>query len=70
MLRLNNQIRLTSDNVRRLKKLTLLEPQDIRTLEDLDQFIERAKARFNVPSQKRDIIFELIEEELVMMLGA
>jgi hypothetical protein len=43
MLRLGNSIRLTSRDVERLTHLTLIEPEGVKSIDDLDVYVERCK---------------------------
>lgn len=43
MLRLGNAIRLTSRDIDRLTHLTLFKPEGVKSLDDLDVYIERCK---------------------------
>lgn len=43
MLRLGNSIRLTSRDVERLTHLTLIEPEGVKSIDDLDVYVDRCK---------------------------
>lgn len=63
MIRLNNQIRLTGSEVERFRKITDLEPREIRTLADLDAYIERCKAHYWGVSKETRFLHWLIDRE-------
>ena len=46
MIRLGSQIRLTRREVERFRKITDIEPVDIRTLDDLDAYMEKNNKPF------------------------
>ena len=46
MIRLGLQIRLTHREVERFRKITDIEPVGIRSLDDLETYIARCKARY------------------------
>lgn len=70
MLRLNRTIRLTPGEITKLSALTDAVPTNIRTIDDLDQFMEQAKARFPVASEDREQLFCLYDIVLAKMLVA
>ena len=43
MLRLGNRVRLTRKEVERFTLITGFEPEDVKTLEDLDNYIKACK---------------------------
>ena len=46
MIRLGNTIRLTRREVERFTKITGMPPADVKTLDDLDEYIGKCKAHF------------------------
>jgi hypothetical protein len=61
MIRLGAQIRLTRREVERFKKITDLEPVDIRTLDDLDAYIARCKAHYWGVSRETRFLHWLVD---------
>lgn len=60
MIRLGSQIRLTRREIERFRKITDIEPVDIRTLDDLDAYIARCKAHYWGVSQETRFLHWLI----------
>ncbi len=65
MIRLGSQIRLTRREVERFRKITDIEPVDIRTLDDLDAYIARCKAHYWGVSKDTQFLHWLIDREYV-----
>jgi len=63
MIRLGSQIRLTRREVERFRKITDIEPVDIRTLDDLDAYIARCKAHYWGVSKDTQFLLWLIDRE-------
>jgi len=63
MIRLGSQIRLTRREVERFRKITDIEPADIRTLENLDAYIARCKAHYWGVSRETRFLHWLIDRE-------
>jgi hypothetical protein len=63
MIRLGSQIRLTRREVERFRKITDIEPVDIRTLDDLDTYIARCKAHYWGVSRETRFLHWLIDRE-------
>ena len=63
MIRLGSQIRLTRREIERFRKITDIEPVDIRTLDDLDAYIARCKAHYWGVSQETRFLHWLIDRE-------
>jgi hypothetical protein len=63
MIRLGSQIRLTRREVERFRKITDIEPVDIRTLDDLDAYIARCKAHYWGVSKDTQFLHWLIDRE-------
>lgn len=70
MIRLNQQIRLTGREVERFVKITDLVPENIRTLEDFDAYVERCKAHYWGVSNETRFLHWLIDCECVHCLGS
>lgn len=69
MLRLNQSIRLTSNERRRLQLLTTIEPVGIKCAEDLQNYIARAKATFKGSPKAIKELFMYIDEEAMRCLS-
>lgn len=63
MIRLGQQIRLTRPESERFKKITDLEPVNIRTQADLAAYIERCKAHYWGVSRETQFLHWLIDRE-------
>lgn len=63
MIRFGPQIRLTRREVERFRKITDIEPVDIRTLDDLDAYIARCKAHYWGVSKDTQFLHWLIDRE-------
>ena len=63
MIRLGSQIRLTRREVERFRKITDIEPADIRSLDDLETYIARCKAHYWGVSKETQFLHWLIERE-------
>ena len=53
MLRLGNRIRLTSRDVARFTEITGFVPENVKTLDDLDDFVRRCKRYYWGQSRRR-----------------
>ena len=63
MIRLGSQIRLTRREVERFRKITDIEPVDIRSLDDLAAYIARCKAHYWGKSRETQFLHWLIDHE-------
>ena len=63
MIRLGAQIRLTRREVERFRKITDIEPVDIRSLDDLESYIARCKAHYWGKSEETRFLHWLIDRE-------
>lgn len=63
MIHLGSQIRLTRREVERFRKITDIEPVDVRTLDDLDAYIARCKAHYWGVSRETRYLHWLIDRE-------
>ena len=63
MIHLDSQIRLTRREVERFRKITGIEPVDIRTLDDLENYIARCKAHYWGVSEETQFLYWLIDRE-------
>ncbi|EXI82591.1 MAG: hypothetical protein AW10_00377 [Candidatus Accumulibacter appositus] len=66
MIRLGSQIRLTRREVERFRKITDIEPVDVRTLVDLDAYIDRCKAYYWGVSKDTQFLHWLIDREYAL----
>lgn len=69
MLRLGNQIRLTRKEVERLTKITGFQPLDVKTLDDLDAFVESCKRHYWGASEDTRFLHWLIDKERSRCIG-
>lgn len=63
MIHLDSQIRLTRREVERFRKITGIEPVDIRTFADLENYIARCKAHYWGVSEETQFLHWLIDRE-------
>jgi hypothetical protein len=63
MIRLGTHIRLTWPETERLRRLTDIEPGDIRTQADLDAYVVRCKAHYWGHSRDTRFLHWLIDQE-------
>ena len=63
MIHLDSQIRLTRREVERFRKITGIEPANIRTLVDLENYIARCKAHYWGVSEETQFLHWLIDRE-------
>ena len=63
MIHLDSKIRLTRREVERFRKITGIEPANIRTLVDLENYITRCKAHYWGVSEDTQFLHWLIERE-------
>ena len=63
MIRLGSQIRLTRREVERFRKITDIEPVDIRSRADLDAYVARCKAHYWGRSHDTQFLHWLIDQE-------
>ncbi|RTL56521.1 MAG: hypothetical protein EKK46_04775 [Rhodocyclaceae bacterium] len=63
MIRLGSQIRLTHREVERFRKITGIEPGDIRSLDSLDAYIARCKMHYWGVSKETLFLHWLIDRE-------
>lgn len=63
MIRLGTHIRLTRPETERLRRLTDIEPEDIRTQADLDAYVARCKAHYWGHSRDTKFLHWLIDQE-------
>jgi hypothetical protein len=64
MIRLGSQIRLTRREVERFAKITDIEPVGVRTLADLQAYVDRCKAHYWGVSNETRFLHWLIDREL------
>lgn len=70
MLRLGNQIRLTSKEIEKFTEITGFVPEDVKTLEDLDVYVEQCKKYYWGTSRETRFLHWLIDKERSRCLGA
>lgn len=63
MLRLGQHVRLTRREIERFTKIAAIAPVDIRTLADLDAYVERCKAHYWGVSRETQFLHWLIDRE-------
>ena len=63
MIRLGAQTRLTHREVERFRKITDIEPVDVRSLDDLENYIARCKAHYWGKSEETRFLHWLIDRE-------
>ena len=63
MFRFGTQVRLTRPEAERLRWLTDIEPEDIRTAADLDAYVARCKAHYWGRSRDTQFLHWLIDQE-------
>jgi hypothetical protein len=69
MIRLGNRIRLTRREVERFTKITGFEPVDVKTLDDLDEYVRQCKAHYWGVSEDTRFLHFLLDEERSRCLG-
>ena len=70
MLRLGNQIRLTAREVARFTEITGVAPVNLRSIADLDAYVEQCKQHFSGTSKDARFLRWLIERERSSCLRA
>jgi len=70
MIRLGNQIRLTRREVERFTKITGFAPKNVKTLDDLDEYIVRCKSYYWGVSEDTRFLHFLLDWERSRCLGA
>jgi hypothetical protein len=63
MIRLDAHVRLTRREIERFTKITAIEPIGIRTLDDLDDYVDRCKAHYWGVSRETQFLHWLIDRE-------
>lgn len=66
MIQLGTQIRLTHREADRFRKITGIEPADIRTFDDLNAYIVRCKAYYWGVSKETQFLHWLIDREYAL----
>jgi hypothetical protein len=64
-----NQIRLTRREVERLARITGFEPVDVRTLVDLEQYVDACKRHYWGESDDTRYLHWLIDREIEVCLA-
>lgn len=70
MLRLDNIIRLTPREVDRFTVITGFTPADVKTLDDLDAYVDRCKRHYWGVSDDTRFLHWLIDKERSRCLGS
>lgn len=70
MIRLGAQIRLTRKEIEYFHWLTDIEPVGIRTLADLQAYVEKCKAHYWGVSQDTQFLHWMIDQEVQRCLAA
>lgn len=70
MLCLGSRIRLTRLEIERLHRITNIEPADVRTLADLEAYVQRCKAHYWGVSRETQFLHWLIDREIERCLRA
>lgn len=63
MIRLGKSVRLTRREVERFTKITGMEPVSVKSLDDLDKYIEKCKLHFWGVSEDTCFLHFLLDEE-------
>ena len=63
MLRLGSQLRLTGREVERFTRITGFAPVDVKSLDDLDDYIRQCKAYYDGASKEARFLRWLLDEE-------
>jgi hypothetical protein len=63
MIRLGHSIRLTGREVERFTRITGFEPVGVKSLDDLDDYIDRCKDYYQGASQEARFLRWLLDEE-------
>ncbi|WP_136418262.1 hypothetical protein [Herbaspirillum sp. ST 5-3] len=69
MLRLGKHIRLTSREVERFTEITGFLPEEVKTIDDLDAYVERCKNFYWGVSDDTKFLHWLIDKERSRCLG-
>ena len=70
MIRLGSTVRLTRREVERFTKITGFSPVDVKTLDDLDEYIRKCKAHFWGVSEETRFLHFLLDDERSRCLSA
>ncbi len=70
MLRLGSQLRLTGPEVERFTRITGFDPVDVKSLDDLDDYIRQCKAYYDGASKEARFLRWLLDEERSRGLSA
>lgn len=70
MLRLGKNIRLTPREIERFIKITGFTPADVKTIDDLDAYVEQCKRYYWGVSEDTRFLHWLIDKERSRCLGA
>lgn len=70
MIRLGNYIRLTRTEVERFTKITGFVPANVRTFDDLDDYIGQCKLHYWGVSQDTKFLHWLMDRERMLCVGS
>lgn len=70
MLRLGRNIRLTSREIDRFTEITGFSPLDVKTIDDLDAYVDLCKRHYWGVSQETRFLHWLIDRERLRCLGS
>jgi hypothetical protein len=70
MIRLGNHIRLTRTEVVRFTKITGFAPADVKTLDDLDAYIQQCKRHYWGVSKETRFLHWLMDRERARCCGS
>ena len=70
MLRLGSHIRLTPSEIERFTEITGFKPVDVKTVDDLDAYVEQCKRHYWGVSEDTRFLHWLIDREHSRCLGA
>lgn len=69
MLRLQDRIRLTRPEIERFTKITGVSPAKVKTLDHLDEYVRKCKARFWGASKETRLVHYLLDTQYLRCLG-
>ena len=70
MLTLGKNIRLTRREVERFTKITGFQPENVKTLDDLEGYVRKCKAYYWGTSKDTRFLHFLLDEERLRCLGS
>jgi hypothetical protein len=70
MLRLGKSIRLTSNEVSRLTRVSKLAPVGIKNIDDLENYVNECKEHYCGTSPETQLLHQMIDEEVMLCIVA